>query len=108
MQAHVTQESVVDFERYLRWADQALQAHKQGKVVNMGAPASRRDCEVNVNETKPKVAKYQPLTFQCIRCDQQFKASGKSLAQVAEELSDHIRREHPDLSNSELQRKMAA
>lgn len=42
-----------------------------------------------------RIAKYEPLTFACIMCDEQFNASGKSLAQVAEEIAEHFSKNHP-------------
>jgi hypothetical protein len=101
VQAQVTQISALEAQRYVRWADKVMESHKQGNVVSIAAAASNRD-ETNMNG-KLKIAKAEPLTFQCIRCDQQFKASGKPLERVASEVSDHIRREHPDLSKSDLQ-----
>src|SRR5437868_5255190 len=105
VQAHVSQESALDFERYLRWADKAMETH----TVNIDSveAVSNRDWEVDTNDNL-KVARYEPLTFQCIRCDQQFAASGKSLQEVADEVSDHIARKHPCRANSEFQQKRAA
>ena len=45
-----------------------------------------------------RVAKYQPFTFECIRCQQQFVASGKSLKHGAE-VANHIKEKHPEVSH---------
>jgi len=108
VQAHVTQENIADFERYLLWADKAMHPEKRGAEVTPGAAPPNRDLEAHMDNENLKLAKYEPLTFQCVRCEQQFNASGKSIEQVAGEVSDHITREHPDLSNSWLQHKKAA
>lgn len=46
-------------------------------------------------DKKVKVIKYEPLTFACVGCDQQFSAADKTLDQLAQEVSEHISREHP-------------
>ena len=48
-----------------------------------------------MNERQVKIVKYEPLTFACTKCDQQFNASGEPLAQIAAEIADHISRNHP-------------
>jgi len=108
VQAHVTQENVADFERYLLWADKAMHPENRGAEVTPGATPLDRHLEADMDNENLKLAKYEPLTFQCVRCEQQFNASGKSIEQVAGEVSGHISREHPDLSNSWLQRKKPA
>ena len=55
-----------------------------------------------------KITKHEPLTFACIRSDEQFMASGKSLQRVADEVADHIRQQHPELAYSELLKRTAS
>jgi hypothetical protein len=54
-----------------------------------------------------RVAKYQPLTFQCVHCDQQFVASGNSLEQVGADVSEHINKNHPEVLRADLQQRVA-
>ena len=85
-----------------------MHPENRGAEVKPGAALPNRGLEADMDNENLKLAKYEPLTFQCVRCEQQFNASGKSIEQVAGEVSDHITREHPDLSNSWLQHKRAA
>lgn len=54
-----------------------------------------------------KLAKYEPLTFQCVHCDQQFAVLGDSLERLGADVSQHINKNHPELLHSEPQRKVA-
>lgn len=54
-----------------------------------------------------RLANSQPLTFQCIMCSQLFRASGKSLKQVADEVRGHVAQNHPEVSKSEAFPKAA-
>jgi hypothetical protein len=51
-----------------------------------------------------KLAKYEPLTFECVHCDQQFAVLGNSLERF---VSQHINKNHPELLHSELPQKVA-
>jgi len=51
-----------------------------------------------------RVAKYAPLTFECIRCQQQFVASGKSLKQMGAEVANHVKEKHPEASHEQTQK----
>jgi len=42
------------------------------------------------------VVKYEPLTFQCVHCDQQFAACD-SLESLGADVSSHINKNHPQL-----------
>lgn len=108
MQRQVTREDIVDIERYLRWADTAMEADQPGKGVYMDPSLRNRDREVNTDDANLKIARHEPLMFECIRCDYQFDASGKSLNQIAGEVADHIAESHPEMSDSDLQQKKAA
>ena len=108
VQAHVTEEGVVDFERYLRWADKAMETGRPGTGVKIDGVLANPDRGADMNQDKLKVAKYDPLTFECLSCDQQFNASGKSVEQVADEVSAHISQKHPELAYSDLHLKKAA
>ena len=47
-------------------------------------------------ESNLKVVKYEPLTFQCVHCDQQFAACD-SLESLGADVSSHINENHPQL-----------
>jgi translation elongation factor EF-Ts len=55
-----------------------------------------------------RVAKYQPFTFECIRCQQQFVASGKALKQMGTEVANHIKEKHPEVSHESTQKAAGA
>lgn len=47
-------------------------------------------------ESNLKLAKYEPLTFQCVHCDQQFSVSENSLEKLGADVSDHLTKNHPE------------
>lgn len=106
VQAH--QEDVVDFERYLRWADKAMETDRPGTGVKIDGVLANPDRGADMNQDKLRIAKYDPLIFECLSCDQQFNASGKSVEQVADEVSAHLAQKHPELAYSDLHLKKAA
>jgi hypothetical protein len=57
-----------------------------------------------IYQTNLRVAKYEPLTFQCVHCDQQFAAL---LERLGADVSGHLNRNHPELLDSEPQEKVA-
>ena len=56
-------------------------------------------------ESNLKVAKYEPLTFQCVHCDQEFAVSDNSLEKLGADVSDHLTKNHPEFLQSERQKK---
>lgn len=66
--------------------------------------ASSALCLVWSDMKNVRVAKDQPLTFECVRCCQQFMASGKSLKQMGAEVVNHIKERHPELSEEQTQK----
>ncbi|HSB75952.1 MAG TPA: hypothetical protein VLC12_09895 [Terriglobales bacterium] len=54
-----------------------------------------------------RVAKYEPLTFQCVHCEQQFAVLGDSLEALGADVSDHLNRIHPELLKAEAQQNAA-
>jgi hypothetical protein len=76
--------------RYLTLADIALSLpDKKPKVKG------HRVNSMAENHSRLKVAKYDPLIFECVQCGLRFDASGKSGEEVTTELEKHIRQEHP-------------
>jgi hypothetical protein len=51
-----------------------------------------------------RVTRYEPLTFECTRCCQQFMASGKSLKQMGAEVANHIKERDPELSHEQVEK----
>ena len=49
-----------------------------------------------MHESNLRVVKYEPLTFQCVHCDQQFAACD-SLESLGADVSSHINKNHPQL-----------
>jgi len=58
-------------------------------------------------ESNLKLAKYDPLTFQCVHCDQQFAVSDNSLEKLGAEVSDHLTKNHPEFLYSARQKKQS-
>jgi|GEM_PF-5779327 hypothetical protein len=56
-------------------------------------------------ESNLKLAKYDPLTFQCVHCEQQFAISDNSLEKLGAEVSDHLTNNHPEFLYSERQKR---
>ena len=56
-------------------------------------------------ESNLKLAKYEPLTFQCVHCDQQFAISDNSLEKLGADVSDHLVKNHPDFLYSARQKR---
>lgn len=59
------------------------------------------------NKFDLSIVKCEPLTFECTTCNHQFDTSGKSLQQIDDEVSEHIRGNHPELLHSEPPEKAA-
>ena len=57
-------------------------------------------------ESNLRVVKYEPLTFQCVHCDQQFAACD-SLETLGADVSSHIHENHPQLLQAVLQQRAA-
>lgn len=55
-------------------------------------------------ESNLKLAKYEPLTFQCVHCDQQFTVSENSLEKLGADVSAHLTRNHPECLHSDRQK----
>ncbi len=58
-----------------------------------------------MHEPNLKVAKYSPLTFQCVHCDQQFALVDNSLEKLSVDVSEHLAVNHPEILHPELQRR---
>jgi hypothetical protein len=56
-------------------------------------------------ESNLRVVKYEPLTFQCVHCDQQFAACG-SLESLGADVSSHIHENHPQLLHCAAQQRV--
>jgi len=56
-------------------------------------------------ESNLKLAKYDPFTFQCVHCEQQFAISDNSLEKLGAEVSDHLTNNHPEFLYSERQKR---
>jgi len=84
-----------------------METGRPGTGVKIDGVLANPDRGADMNQDKLKVAKYDPLTFECLSCDQQFNASGKSVEQVADEVSAHISQKHPELAYSDLHLKKA-
>jgi hypothetical protein len=57
-------------------------------------------------ESNLRVVKYEPLTFQCVHCDQQF-APYESLERLGADVSSHIHEKHPQLLHDDPQQRVA-
>ncbi len=60
-----------------------------------------------MHESNLKLAKYEPLTFQCIHCEQQFAVIGDSLEKLGADVSEHLKKNHPERLRSEPQARAA-
>ncbi len=58
-------------------------------------------------ESNLRVVKYEPLTFQCVYCDQQFAASD-SLETLGADVCSHIHENHPQLLHDGPPQRAAA
>lgn len=56
-------------------------------------------------ESNLRVVKYEPLTFQCVHCDQQFAAC-ESLESLGQDVSSHINKNHPQVLHSDLEQRV--
>lgn len=63
--------------------------------------------EMMENSDHLKIAKYEPLIFECATCGQRFDASAKSLQQIEDEVSAHVAENHPELLRSAPQQRAA-
>lgn len=81
---------------YLRLADTVLRDRRSRKQQAQSGTGAAMD----------EVAKYDPLTFACVACSQEFSAADKMLDQLGNEVSEHISREHPE-PHSRPQRQAA-
>lgn len=52
-------------------------------------------------EENLKVAKYDPLTFECEKCGEHFSAFGKSAIQLSDEIKAHMTDKHAHLVSAE-------
>ena len=55
-----------------------------------------------MHESNLKIAKYSPLTFQCVHCDQQFALVDNSLEKLSADVSEHLAVNHPEILHPEL------
>lgn len=56
-------------------------------------------------ESNLRVVKYEPLTFQCLHCDQQFAACD-SLESLGADVTSHINKNHPQLLHCTSQQRV--
>lgn len=59
-----------------------------------------------MHESNLRVVKYEPLTFQCVHCDQQFAACD-SLESLGADVSSHITENHPQVLDCGPQQRVA-
>lgn len=73
---------------------------------DMEASLQRQVERYAMYESNLRVVKYDPLTFQCAHCDQQFAACD-SLESLGADVTSHISKSHPHLLHSGPQHRAA-